>query len=210
MTVFLAPVLSLALTLLGIGQDRSTGPSDQPPIHGGKMLEEWLKRLDNKDRRVCLEALIAIGKFGDAANEAVPVLLKRIQDDDWEIKARTTTALGLVGRGDQGEFKPLLTALKDKDPRVRMAAAQALTRFSQSVDQSVAALAAALKDSHEEVRATAAQALGAWVPFSKAALPDLIQTLGDPRARRPHRGGQDPRPDRPPSQDGCTGIGQAA
>jgi HEAT repeat protein len=119
MTVFPATVLCLALTLLGIGQDRSTGPTNQPPTQGGKTLDEWLRRLDSKDRRVRLEALIAIARFEDDAYKAVPVLLKQLKADDPEIRARTVTALGLVGRGDQGEFKPLINALKDRAPRVR-------------------------------------------------------------------------------------------
>lgn len=77
---------------------------------------------------------------------------------------------------DEVVVRKLIDALNDPDPEVRQNIALSLAKFgSAAVDP----LTAALKDSSAERRSGAAYALALIGPPAKAALPALLDALGD-------------------------------
>lgn len=155
-----------------------------------------------KDVGVKAVAVFTLGGFGPRAVSARSILLASLNN---EVNIRSSAALtlgniyaertrnGLPTTDDElaSICRPLILILRDDtNPAARQAAAAALGLIKSDLGNSIPALTAALKDPESSVRAAAAFAIGA--PFAhptdekrrnalgyyKAALPELIRTLG--------------------------------
>ena len=110
-------------------------------------------------------AVDALGEFGPAAVESVPVLIKVLSDAtaaNNERGASAATALGKIApetpAADQA-IAALLPVLESKDWQSRLAAVNALSQFGPRAAPAIPMLRA-LKDDHDyDVKAAAAKAL---------------------------------------------------
>jgi HEAT repeat protein len=111
-------------------------------------------------------AAAALGKFGPAAEEAVPVLIKVLKDaaheDSFEREASAAHALGLIApdtaSADQA-VAALLPVLESKVPLSRVEAINALPRFGPRAAAALPGIRALKDDRDAEVRDAVATAL---------------------------------------------------
>jgi len=82
------------------------------------------------DTHLALSAIIALGKCGAEAGEAVPALLSCLQHGDSQRRRYAAQALGLIG--DRRAVGPLQAATADQEEEVRSAAQDALERLGAS------------------------------------------------------------------------------
>lgn len=122
----------------------------------------------------------AVGRIGEPAAAAVPVLTERLQDTDDSVREEAARALGKIGPKAQSAVPALLDRLKnDDDIEVRELAAKGMRligweAFEGRGEDVVTGLRQALKDTESPVRAHAVQSLGQFGAHAKAAIPDLL------------------------------------
>jgi HEAT repeat protein len=111
-------------------------------------------------------AAYALGEFGPAAEEAVPVLIKVINDatpdDKFEREQPAAHALGKIApvtRSADQAVTALLPVLKFRAPFARATAIAALGRFGPRAAAAIPTIRALKDDRNAEVRAAAAKAL---------------------------------------------------
>jgi HEAT repeat protein len=126
--------------------------------------------LADRDRRVRLAAIAAIGKLGTQTAEML--LLDALESGDTEIVDTAARALVRAGAAASHHIIELLRA---PSPDLRARAARILGQIKEPL--SLAPLVNALKDSDEWVRAAAAHALGGLL--DPAAAEPLINCLRD-------------------------------
>jgi Sigma-70, region 4/HEAT repeats/PBS lyase HEAT-like repeat len=137
-----------------------------------------VKSLQDKDSRVCEEALRAVLGVG---KQAIPSLIAALQNSD--LSRRTYIIRALAGFGDTKAAVPeLIPLLKSPNRADRLAAAQALGHFPSEADVIIPALMPLLKKTTETDSYMAAKAIGQIGPQAKQAVPALIQLLA---ARKP-------------------------
>lgn len=113
-----------------------------------------------EDISVRLAVFHALGAYGPAAIEAVPVLGKAIDESDVEARLAVLLALERIGPKAGAKALPAIAwGLKDRNPQVRAGAARALGRFGPAAREALPALRAALKDSSEDVRRAVSEAI---------------------------------------------------
>lgn len=117
-------------------------------------------------------AATAIGRFGGAAQVAVPQLAEALQDDDATIRAASARALGSIGPNAKAAVSALAAALDDEIGTVTIAAAEALGAIGKAA---VPALVERLKDPN--LNSLAATILGEIGPDAAAAVPRLVKLL---------------------------------
>jgi len=113
------------------------------------------------------KAAWALGRMGEAAGAAVPVLMEYLGHDDPDVRWRSAQALGQVGPDALTAVPSLVDRLDDPSPKVRWGAAHSLGRLGD-VD-SVPALVEALGDGDSDVRRSACEALGRMGATSAAS-----------------------------------------
>lgn len=112
---------------------------------------------------------------------ALPVQIEALKDEDASVRSAAAASLGwyLQGPEEKTVIPALIAALKDRDASVRSSAAFSLGN-QEEPKLVVPILIAALKDQDPQVRSKAASVLGAVWPPVTAAIPALIDLLGDP------------------------------
>jgi HEAT repeat protein len=132
------------------------------------------------DRGPSRLAVHIMGKIGEEAGDAVPMLIKLAQHRLWRMRLASCEAMGEIG--DPRGIDPLILALEDSVFLVRKGAAFGLGKMAETViamaperqKQSLEALIRTLGDDSYVVRYPAAQALE---KIGKPAIPHLINTL---------------------------------
>ena len=130
----------------------------------------------DEDFNVSTEAVIALGKIGPAAANAVPVLLAALQKENCPNAHAIIFALGRIGPKAVRAAPMLQKALSGKDNSLAVVAAWALTQIqpgSATTAKAVPVLVAGLSDSLPETRKAAAQALGNLGAQARTALSAL-------------------------------------
>ncbi len=150
-----------------------------------------------------MDAIIALGKIGPGATEAVPALAEKLQDEDATILLNVIVALTKIGPAAEAAISVLIgnlefrrgtwdaaDALSQIGPSaapalvelirrsdglsVREAAASSLSRIGSGA---VPVLIEALKDERRDVRYYAVEILGTIGPSANAAVPALVEEL---------------------------------
>ena len=152
----------------------------------GKVLDktkvEWLSILEKDEKtRMRKAAVIALGIFGPAQKDILPVLGNSLAKDKEE-DVRVQIVLTLKSLDPKKELRDLLPLLADvlkddKSAAVRTGAAELIGRLGEYAKPALKTLIAALKDSDVGVRAAAADALGKIGPDAKAAVPEMLPLL---------------------------------
>jgi HEAT repeat protein len=134
--------------------DRSGSLQTSPSVPtevGGRTISQWMADLKHPDPSRRAEAILSILGFGEAAAEAVPVLLDRCQDRDASPRVKAVLALKLMH-------------VRERDiPRIVDALARRLSEDGQSI-----------------VRYEAALGLVRYADEARAATPALIRGMEDP------------------------------
>jgi HEAT repeat protein len=116
-----------------------------------------------------------LGDLGAAAQDAVPALVAALGADSWYVRNAAAEALARMGPAAKGAVPALVAALRDVKFGNRGPAVHALGKIGSDA---VSHLVAALRETDGGIRATAAEALGLIGPTARAAVPDLIEALG--------------------------------
>ncbi|MCH7761066.1 HEAT repeat domain-containing protein [candidate division TA06 bacterium] len=125
---------------------------------------------EDPDRGSSRLAAHILGKIGEEAGVAVPLLIGLIQHQNWRMRMSACEALGEVG--DPRAVEPLMTALKDTVFLVRKGAVFGLGKMEDR--RSISALIQALGDGSYAVRYPASEALET---IGRPAVPPLIKAL---------------------------------
>jgi len=144
---------------------------------GKEYLAVYMGAIDAPSGRARCLAAEAIGKMGEAAAGAIPVLIKGLKDEK-ELNTRMASAWGLsqVGAGAKAAASALVETLGDPGSRVRWHAADTLAKLGTDVlDEVIKGLG------HENrlIRYGCADVLGRLGKDAKKALPQLMKLLQD-------------------------------
>ncbi len=128
-----------------------------------------------------VNAIIAIGKLGPDAGNAVTVLKDALTDRNTvEIRRRAAEALSAIGPKAKPALPELIILLKDPNPSVRAAAAEAVGKFEGVGKEVVPSLIDVLDDPNPIVRINGINSLSSFGSDAHSALPQLIEGLNDP------------------------------
>jgi HEAT repeat protein len=151
----------------------------------GKSVPEWRKELHNDDAVVRGNAAFALGKFGPAAVEALPVLVQLLREDKSAgVRDAAALAIGRIARRGKVDAAVLdalcLAVTGDAAPAVKRSAAVALGQCAADTPQVRSALDKALDDGSKGVKQNAAWALGEICAQSdKPPVASLRKALAD-------------------------------
>jgi hypothetical protein len=130
------------------------------PVEAATAVPALGSLLADLDLDVRLAAVIALERYGPAAQPALPELIRAMRATDAELRVAAMRAVVAVGGTQtQAAISVLTEALADSDSRVRLMAAQVLGRFGPGARSAVDALKQALQDSDLEVQKAAGEAL---------------------------------------------------
>lgn len=156
------------------------GPAAAPAVSA---LRSALGKADDDFAK---DILVAFGRIGPEAAEAVPDLIKIVADKDSSLRVLAAFALGNIGAA---EAVPVLEeALEEKDEnetKLSLVAAGALVLIEAPKGKDYIAVAlpyliAGLNDKSDSIRREAAQALRQIGPRASSAVPALLAGLKDP------------------------------
>jgi HEAT repeat protein len=150
----------------------------------GKPAVEGLRGLlKERPENVRAEVIMALGRVGPDASDAVPELIPLIGSESERIRHEASLALGKIGTAAVG---PLIAAAADQDAIVREGAIEGLGHLPSPDDRIQGVVVAAAEDAAPSVRAAAVKSLsGLGLPdevLAKAMEKSLRD--GDGRVRR--------------------------
>ena len=167
----------------GMGEAAPTY-ADQPLGHWQDLLAQHVGKDSDADKQQCRRAAQALGRFGPAAKEAVPLLVQALQSPSTEVREFAVDALGRIGLEPQ-TVVPAIVAEADLPPEhinykplapFRRLAARALGRFGPAATAAVPMLEKALQNEDPLYRVQAALAL--WkISQHPQAIPALRAAL---------------------------------
>ncbi len=129
---------------------------------------------DSNQRRAAAETL---GKIGEAAASAIPALIDAMRCEDRFVRYHSAVALGMMGPSASQAIPALKQALQDSYREVHWVAVVSLGKVGPFPMAEV--LAALKTNSSWVVRSDAAKTLGKLGKDAQAAIPALIDALGD-------------------------------
>lgn len=125
-----------------------------------------------------IAAIVAIGKLGPEAGNAVTVLKGALTDRNTvEIRRHAADALAAIGNKSKAALPELIILLKDPNPGVRAAAANAIGKLEGVGKEAVPALIDILDDPNPAVKINAINALSTFGPEAQPGLPQLVEEL---------------------------------
>jgi HEAT repeat protein len=180
---------------------------DQLVLIGRPAIGDLRGALDDFDDNVRWQAIVALGRIGDAARSEIPRIVTALDDIDCDVRAAAAETLAQLGVASPEVIRPLLQRRKDQHGIVRASAHWALWQLQRDSD-SVAGLIRELSSpdwivtdravrhlasigspaanplaNHLQQRAAgrhhAALALAQMDRCPKSAIPVLIQCLAD-------------------------------
>ena len=158
--------------------------ADQPLDYWQDLLAQHVGKDSDADKQQCRRAAQALGRFGPAAKDAVPLLVQALQSPSTEVREFAVDALGRIGSEPQ-TVVPAIVAEADLPPEhinykplasFRRLAARALGRFGPEAAAAVPLLEKALQNEEPRYRVQAALAL--WrISQHPQAIPTLRAAL---------------------------------
>jgi len=163
---------------------------------GGKeALQQIVDATDSPRSDVRWHAARAVGLIGEDAIDEMPVLIKLLSDDDPVVAAQAASAIGMI-REDDGRSgdeldeaakshytdatKALVEKIVHPDARVRRVSIRALAKLAPPSEMIVPLVAKQLADEDPSV---VMPALHTMADAGPAAVPFLIESLGEPKSR---------------------------
>jgi HEAT repeat protein len=186
------PTFVLSLTLLaGIASARVAAGDERTSTYAGKSAAQWQELLaahlgkdSDADKEQCRRAAQALGQFGPAARDVVPLLIEALQSPSVEVRHFAVDALGRIGPEAREAVLPIVEEVDLPKDHVNYAplayfrrlAARALGRIGSSATEAVPVLQKALENEDPSYRLQAALAL--WkIARHPAALAALVAGL---------------------------------
>ncbi len=147
-------------------------------------VETLVELIDDPNRRVQHEALVALAKIGPAARAAVPALTVTLREREGPCKYGAAFALGRIGPDAEAAKPELLKTTGSQDDTLALLSAWALAQIDpgcvQCAPRTVPVLVRGLEHPEANHRREAAAALGSLGPLAESAVPALEQAVGDP------------------------------
>jgi HEAT repeat protein len=126
---------------------------------GAEALPELLKMFTHGDLTIRLQAMRTVGKIGEPALSALPVLVQMMAEDaEPRIRERAAEAIGELGPAASSAVPALVKATKDPEYKVRRDAVRSLGQMGAAAKAVLGDVKALLKDDEEIVRQTATRA----------------------------------------------------
>ncbi len=117
---------------------------------GGRTLPQWMTELKHADPCRRADALLSLIAFGEAAAEAVPLILDRCSDRDASPRTKSVIALKWIPVRDKDIPRVVSTLgrllAEDRESIVRYEAAMALVRFGEDAKPAVVPLLKGVED----------------------------------------------------------------
>ena len=135
-------------------------------------IPKLIEYIHNDDKKIRLEATIAIGTLGPTAHQATPVLLQSIRS--WSLADSQKAGKSLVQISSSKNLEHLKQALYDSDNTIQLWASKALAHIGKD---SVPFLIFALKNENEYTKKYAVKALAAIGSDASSAIPALKKLL---------------------------------
>lgn len=150
-------------------------------VRDQEVLSALKKSLCDGDKRVQVEAAVALATLDPDNPDAIPTLTRLIKDEDEVIRALVATCLGgIVTTKVKLAIPALVMSLKDSEVGVRVSAAQSLGLICEESEIAVPALIErVINEEARLARIFAVQALGEYGLEAKAAIPALTRALND-------------------------------
>lgn len=146
---------------------------------GAKAVPVLIVKLSDPDPWKRRSAASTLAKIGSAAEGATAALQQMaIEDDDEGVLETSGQALGIVARGHPKVVEELLKMMDSSTDSRRLAATRAAARLDEP--RAVPLLISSLKHANPKIREEAAESLGEMKGMAIAAIPTLLETLGDP------------------------------
>ncbi len=145
-------------------------PGSRPVVES--IVDMWIASLHGTTRSERYHAAIALGRLGEAASPAVPILAARVEDPT----SGAAVALGLIGTAASAAVPALTKALSLPTSSLRLQAAQSLGRMGPAARSAVPTLVTLFGDREKGVRQAALEAVG-WIGSDEAAHVDAIAAL---------------------------------
>jgi HEAT repeat protein len=156
-------------------------PSRDDSLYDGKTLKQWIKELDDPDKKTRLWAIMTLAEIGPDAHQAVVPLMERFKDKEERLQYKASEAVAKIRTR---AIPSLIKGLGNDDARVRRWSAHALSEMRDAGKEAIPALIETLQDQDSAVRAMAVAALGAMGPSAKAAIPAATKLIRDNRVVR--------------------------
>jgi HEAT repeat protein len=144
------------------------------PVEALPRLTEMLRNDTFANARV--GSAMALGTFGDKAEDAVPALLAALEDQDEDVRYRAAEALGKIHPEPDMVLPSLARVMRNDTPQVRSAAAIAISRYGSDAEIILSELIeTAKRDRDPLTKQTAIELLGSIGPNAKDATGALVK-----------------------------------
>lgn len=137
-----------------------------------------MKDLQNPDKVVQRQAVVALGELGASARPALPLLLQLLKDPDATLAHVVVQTLQKIPPVE-ADLPVYQAALRENHPLVRQQVAARLGRLGPQAREAVPELAALLKDKDFRVRRKVVTALREIGPAARSACSNLTEALAD-------------------------------
>jgi len=166
---------------------RAVGAAPQPmsssplqtagPVYRGRPPSAYVRQLKQASGTNRVEAVRAIGAFGEDAGPAVQAVAEALANPDADVRSAAAWAVSQMGGAGAPAISALKKSLVDMNLRVRCLSAVAVRSIGPKAVDAVPVLVQALSDPAAYVRAPAADAIGSIGPAARAAVQPLIERL---------------------------------
>lgn len=129
---------------------------------------ELMKLFGHDDLAVRLQAMRAVGKIGEPAKSAIPVLIAALEKDETaRVRERAAEVLGEFGPASVEAIPALTKALKDEDHKVRRDAVRSLGQIGPPAKSALTDVKKLIDDPEDIVRESATKAARLIDPSGK-------------------------------------------
>jgi HEAT repeat protein len=128
----------------------------------GRVVPSLMEKLEDPDRAIRYEVLVALARFGPGAALSRPALLELMEDKDPCIRENTILALGRIGFADYRVVRALMESARANGSAVRKAVARALRSLREISVEAFRAMQAYEGDPDGAIRKLAREILSRW------------------------------------------------
>lgn len=152
-----------------------------------QVLPQLIAALEDSDQNVRGCAAKALAQLGDAAVDAVPALTRKLEDpnESDQVRVYSANALGNIGPAASGSVGALIETLRSESSRRDRLSRSASTALTGIGEPAVGPLVELLQSDDFVARKSAAKVLYLMGPKAHAAVPALVEALGDYNLREP-------------------------
>lgn len=153
----------------------ATSLGELGPLAAGEIAPVVIQAFDKEKQLSARRSLaLALGKIGDQAGPAEPLLRKALTDSDSALRQNAAWSLGQLGKAGEPAIAELIVALSDPEAGVRAEATQALGNLGPVAEESIASLQRVLADRDARVQEQAVIALRRMGPLAASSISSLL------------------------------------